>query len=73
MSGQPFFWLTSASLLDMEAPPVPALCTYALPVCGKTHSFKSYPEFRVFRLEWSVFVHNIHLLGGTQRVHAQGS
>jgi hypothetical protein len=24
--------------LDMEAPPVPALCTYALPVCGKIHS-----------------------------------
>jgi hypothetical protein len=42
-------------------------------VCGKTHSVKSDPELRVFRLDWSIFVHNIHLLGETQGVHAQGS
>jgi hypothetical protein len=28
----------------MEATPVPGLCTYALPVCGKTYSVKSDPE-----------------------------
>ncbi len=42
-------------------------------MCGKTHSVKSDPELRVFRLDWSIFVHNIHLLGETQGVHAQGS
>ncbi len=31
---------------------------------------KSDLELRVFRLEWSSFVHNIHLLGETQGVHA---
>jgi hypothetical protein len=41
-------------------------------ICSKTHSVKSDPELRVFHLEWSVFVHNIHLLRETQRVNAQG-
>jgi hypothetical protein len=41
-------------------------------VCGKTHSVKSDPELRFFRIEWSFFVRNIHLLGGTQRVNSQG-
>ncbi len=48
-------------------------CFSALPVCSKTNPVKSDPELRAFRLEWSFFVHNIHLLGGTQGVHAQGS
>ncbi len=34
-------------------------CSSALPVCGKTHSVKSDPELRVFRLEQPIFVDNI--------------
>ncbi len=45
-------------------------CSYRV---GKTHSVKFDPELRVYRLEWSIFVQNIHLLGVTQGVHAQGS
>ncbi len=37
-------------------------CTSALPVCSKTHSLKYEPELRFFRIEWSIFVHNIVLL-----------
>jgi hypothetical protein len=67
------FWLISARLLGLEAKRVSALSSSALPECDKTHSVKFDPELRVYRLEWSSFVHNIHLIGGTQGVHAQGS
>jgi hypothetical protein len=43
-------------------------CEYAV----KLILLKSDPEMRVFPLEWSFFVHNIHLLGETQRINAQG-
>jgi hypothetical protein len=52
---------------------ISALSSSALPECGKTHLIKFDPELRVYHLEWSSFVHNIHLIGGTQGVHAQGS
>ncbi len=67
------FWLSSANLLGLEAKPVSALSSSALTECSKTHSVKFDPELSVYRQEWSIFVQNIHLLGGTQGVHAQGS
>ncbi len=48
-------------------------CSSTLPVYGKTYSVKSDPELRVFRLERPIFFTQHPLLGGTQRVHAQGS
>jgi hypothetical protein len=49
------------------------VCSSALPVCGKTHSIKSDPELRVFLSRMANFCTQHPFLGGTRRVHAQGS
>ncbi len=73
MGNPPFFLGTQPASWAWRPHPFLRFCSSALPVCGKTHSIKSDLYLRVFRLEWSLFVHNIDLLGGTQGVHAQGS
>ncbi len=63
MGNPPFFLAVHCQPLGPGGPMYKFLhfCSSALPVCGKTHSVKSDPELRVFRLEWSISIQNMHL------------
>ncbi len=65
MGDPPFFVADLSQPLGLEAPPISTLLLFCSSSVRLTNYLKSDPELRVFRLEWSIFVHNIHLLGGT--------
>jgi hypothetical protein len=69
MGDPPFFLADLSQPLGLEALPISTLLFFRSSRVRLTNSLKSDPELRVFHLEWSIFVHNIHLPGGTLRVH----
>ncbi len=70
MGDPPFFLADLSQPLGLEALPISTLLFFCSSRVQLTNSQKSDPEWRVFHLEWSIFVQNIHFLpGGTLRVH----
>ncbi len=72
MGGPPFFPADLSQPLGHGGQKLLHFFTSPLPLCSKTHSLKCEPELRVFRVKRSNFLHNIHLLGGIQRIIAHG-
>jgi hypothetical protein len=73
MGDPPFFLADLSQPLGLEAPPISTLLLFCSSSLLLTNSLKSDPELSVFHLDWSIFLHIILLLGGTQKVHVQES